>query len=185
MFLFFILANQYRPSGAYCPHEEATNHLRQGMLTKNHSAGAQCARHDEYDAEPPDRVEAKYLREREERACHTTNGGSMRADFPPRIDYGANYLHDNGGYQNASHKMGNVHKLHQVDAPEIAGNGYHVWYHASLLLPQLYRCPSLITAIEVDEECGHQDSEKIDDAQHRELVEPRQQTQVAEYEQQH
>ena len=57
------------------------------------------------------------------------------------------------------------------------------WHHTPLLLAQLDECPSVIATIEVDEQCGQENGEHVDKAEHRKLVRPRHQTEIAEREQ--
>ena len=109
----------------------------------------------------------------------------MRGDLPPHIDERTDNLDKQRGRDDRPHKVGDVQRLHQIDAEEIAEDGNHVGHQTALLMAQLYQVPAPIAAIEMNQQRGQQDGEDIHHDQHLQLICPRHQGEIAEGEQRH
>ena len=76
--------------------------------------------------------------------------------------------------------MGNVHALHDIHTYEIAQDGDDIGYHTTLALAEFDESPTLMMAIEGDEESGSEDREDIHESEDHHLVGQWQQTEVAQ-----
>ena len=155
------------------------------MLAQNHTTGAEDAGKDQYHAKPPHGIEAEELAEHEEGTGHTADSSHMGGDLPPYIDQRTDNLNKQGRRDHRSHEMGDMQQVHQIDAEEITEDGDHIWNDTALLDAELYQVPPLIATVEMDEHCGQQDGEHIDERQHLKLIGPRHLTEVTEHEQCH
>ena len=76
--------------------------------------------------------------------------------------------------------MGNVHALHDIHAYEIAKDRDDIGHHTTLTLAKFDEGPTLMVAIEGDEESGSEDREDIHESEDHHLVGQWQQTEVAQ-----
>ena len=75
--------------------------------------------------------------------------------------------------------MGYMHTLHYIHAYEIAKDGDDIGHHTTLALAKFDEGPTLMVAIEGDEESGQKDCEDIHESENHHLIGQRQQTKVA------
>ena len=73
-----------------------------------------------------------------------------------------------------------MHTLHDIHAYEIAQDGDDIGHHTTLALAEFDESPTLMMAIEGDEESGSEDREDIHESEDHHLVGQWQQTEVAQ-----
>ena len=181
LFIFNVRKSyeQYHESH-YAAEEKSYHHLRQRMLAKNHSARAKHTGNDEHHTQPEHGIVGEHDGECSYRTGHTANGGSVGADLPPYIDDRTEYLNHQCHNKYARHEMGNVHALHDIHTYEIAQDGDDIGHHTTLALAEFDESPTLMMAIEGDEESGSEDREDIHESEDHHLVGQWQQTEVAQ-----
>ena len=150
------------------------------MLSQYHTGCTQQTGNDDKHAEPVNGI----VGEGQQRTRHTADGRRVRTDFPPLVDDSADHLNDQRGHHDTRHEMRDAQQLHEIVADAVADNTDDIGHHATLLHTQFYQRPSLIAAIEMDEEGGKQYGAHIHQSDDLQFIGPRQQTQVTEYEQQ-
>lgn len=150
------------------------------MLAENHTARAKHTGNDEHHTQPEHGIKGEHDGECGYRTSHTANGGSVGADLPPYIDDGTQNLYHQCNDKDARHEMGDVHALHDIHTDEIAQDGDNIGHHTTLALAEFDESPTLVVAIEGDEECGREDREDIHESENHHLVGQRHQTEVAQ-----
>ena len=103
---------------------------------------------------PPDGIEGEHLGKDEQGACHTANGCHVGGDLPPHIDQGTDDLDEQRRRHDVTHEMGDVQIIHPVGTGEVTEDTDDIGHHSTFLVTQLDQCPTLITAIEVNQEGG-------------------------------
>ena len=181
LFIFNVRKSyeQYHESH-YAAEEKSYHHLRQRMLAKNHSARAKHTGNDEHHTQPEHGIVGEHDGECSYRTGHTANGGSVGADLPPYIDDRTEYLNHQCHNKYARHEMGYMHTLHDIHTYEIAQDGDDIGHHTTLALAEFDESPTLMMAIEGDEESGSEDREDIHESEDHHLVGQWQQTEVAQ-----
>ena len=177
-----FLQEQYHGIAACQSHTETGDHLRECVLAQNHAAAAHHSCEYEHEAEPRHGVEHEDDGECYECSCHAADGCRVGGYLPPHVYQCAEYLYDECRHEYVAHEMGNVEAVHHIVAGEVAEYGDDVGHHAAFLLSELYECPSLVMAVEVYDESGHEYGEEIHHCEHGYLVGPRHQTEIAERE---
>ena len=107
----------------------------------------------------------------------------MCGNLPPYIDKGAQNLYYECRHEYVAHEVGYVEAMHYIVTHKVAYNRKQIWHYTTFLLAKLDECPSVIAAIEMDEQCGQENGEKVDKTEYRKLVRPWHQTEIAEREQ--
>ena len=76
-----------------------------------------------------------------------------------------------------------MHVVHDVCEAEVAEDGDEIRYDASLSCAELDGAPSLVAAVEMDEDGWEEYGEEVDECEHHGLIEPGQEAEVSEHEQ--
>ena len=154
------------------------------MLPEYHAAGADEPGEQDDQTEPPHGVEGENLREGRQCAGQTADGRHVCGYFPFHVDDRTEHLDDHGRHQHTAHGMGDMEQVDDIIAHEVTHEADEVGHQPSLLGTQFDGRPSLVVAVEADEQRGQQDGKEIDDEQYFQLCPERQEGQVAEHEEQ-
>jgi hypothetical protein len=106
-------------------------------------------------------------------------------NLPPDVDEGAYHLNHEGCHQDDADDPRRVAIFHEEEAAEVAEDGDDVRHKSALLSAQFLGSPTLQLAIQMYQQGGHQDGEKIYREQHRQLICHRQKRHIAEHEKRH
>ena len=181
--LNYIPVINHREEGNDDARDEAHTHLQQSVLTQYHPARTYQSCHEEEQEEPPCGVEGEEERECYHATYHPTYCRRVRGNLPAKVYQRTNHLHGKCRHYHRSNEMRHVQQVYDVVTHEVAHNTYYVRHHSPLLLSELYRCPSVIILVYLDEVGRDNGREEIDYQQHAHLYPSFEHTKICEHEQ--